>query len=65
MLVDKAPHQLKLAFALWIRDVVRLAIKKKFGIELPLRTITDYLKRAEASPRKSRQGWPRSKTRRN
>ena len=52
MLVDKAPNQLKLPFALWTRDAVRLAIKKKFGIELPLRTITDYLKRWGFTPQK-------------
>jgi len=52
MLVDKAPHQLKLPFALWTRDAVRLAVKKRFGIELPLRTITDYLKRWGFTPQK-------------
>ena len=45
MLVDKAPDQLKLPFMLWSRDAVCLAIKKEFGIDLPLRTVTDYLKR--------------------
>lgn len=52
MLVDKAPDQLKLPFALWTRDAVRLAIKKEFGVELPLRTITDYLKRWGFTPQK-------------
>jgi transposase len=52
MLVDKAPNQLKLPFALWTRDAVRLAVKKNFGIELPLRTITDYLKRWGFTPQK-------------
>ncbi len=52
MLIDKAPSQLKLPFALWTRDAVRMAIKKKFGIELPLRTITDYLKRWGFTPQK-------------
>ncbi len=52
MLVDKAPNQLKLPFALWTRDAVRLAIKKNFGIDLPLRTITDYLKRWGFTPQK-------------
>jgi len=52
MLVDSSPQQLKLPFALWTRDAVRLAIKKKFGIDLPLRTITDYLKRWGFTPQK-------------
>lgn len=52
LLVDKTPDQLKLAFALWTRDAVRLAIKQTYGIELPLRTITDYLKRWGFTPQK-------------
>ncbi len=32
--------QLKLSFALWTRDAVRLAIKQIYGRDLPLRTIS-------------------------
>ena len=49
---NKTPDQLKLHFALWSRDAVRLAIKQQFGMELPLRTITDYLKRWGFTPQK-------------
>lgn len=52
LLVDKTPDQLKLQFALWTRDAVRLAIKQEFGIDLPPRTITDYLKRWGFTPQK-------------
>jgi transposase len=52
LLVDKNPEQLKLPFALWTRDAVRLAIRNLYGIELPLRTITDYLKRWGFTPQK-------------
>ena len=52
MLIDEAPTQLKLPFALWTRDAVHLAIKKKFGVVLPMRTITDYLKRWGFTPQK-------------
>lgn len=52
LLVDKTPDQLKLAFALWNRDAVRLAIKHSYGKELPLRTISDYLKRWGFTPQK-------------
>jgi transposase len=52
LLVDKTPDQLKLAFALWTRDAVRLAIKDLYGQDLPLRTITDYLKRWGFTPQK-------------
>lgn len=52
LLVDKTPDQLKLSFALWTRDAVRLAIKQTYDLELPLRTITDYLKRWGFTPQK-------------
>lgn len=52
LLVDKTPDQLKLSFALWTRDAVRLAIKQTYGIDLPLRTITDYLKRWGFTPQR-------------
>jgi transposase len=52
LLVDKTPDQLKLTFALWTRDAVRLAIKQIYGRDLPLRTISDYLKRWGFTPQK-------------
>lgn len=52
LLVDKTPDQLKLSFALWTREAVRLAIKQRYGRDLPLRTITDYLKRWGFTPQK-------------
>ena len=52
LLVDKTPEQLKLAFALWTRDAVRLVIRKKYGLILPLRTISDYLKRWGYTPQR-------------
>lgn len=52
LLVDKTPDQLKFAFALWTRDAVRLLIKKQYSMDLPLRTITDYLKRWGFTPQR-------------
>lgn len=52
LLVDKTPDQLKLAFALWNREAVRLAIKHLYGKDVPLRTITDYLSRWGFTPQK-------------
>jgi transposase len=52
LLVDKTPDQLKLPFALWTRDAVRLAINQRYRIDLPLRTISDYLKRWGFTPQK-------------
>lgn len=48
--VDKCPDQLKLPFALWTRQAVALHIKVRFGIEVPIRTIGDYLKRWGFTP---------------
>lgn len=52
LLVDKTPDQLKLPFALWTREAVRQTILRHYGIDLPLRTITDYLKRWGFTPQK-------------
>ena len=52
LLVDKNPLQLKLPFALWTRDAVRLAIKQRYGHDVPLRTISDYLHRWGFTPQK-------------
>lgn len=52
LLVDKTPDQIKLPFALWTREAIRLAIKQRCGIDMPLRTITDYLKRWGFTPQK-------------
>jgi len=52
LLVDKTPDQLKLPFALWTRDAVRLVIRQRFHIDLPIRTTGDYLKRWGFTPQK-------------
>jgi len=52
LLIDKTPDQLKLPFALWTRDAIRLVIQQEYRIELPIRTITDYLKRWGFTPQK-------------
>ena len=44
-LVDHCPDQLKLPFALWTRQAVKLHIKSLFGIDMPIRTVGEYLKR--------------------
>jgi len=51
-LIDKTPDQIKLPFALWTRDAVRLLIKQYYGIEMPIRTVGEYLKRWEFTPQK-------------
>lgn len=52
LMIDKTPEQLKFPFALWTRNAVQVVAKRVFKIELPLRTITDYLKRWGFTPQK-------------
>ena len=49
---DKHPEQLKLPFVLWTREAIQALIKLKYGLVMPLRTITDYLKRWGMTPQK-------------
>ncbi len=49
-LIDKSPDQMKLAFALWTRDAVKLLIKQWYDIEMPIRTVGEYLKRWGFTP---------------
>lgn len=52
LLVDKTPDQLKLPFALWTRDAVRSVVKQRYGVNLPMRTVSEYLKRWGFTPQK-------------
>ena len=45
LLSDKMPDQLKLPFALWTRRAVQDLVRSRWSIELPIRTVGDYLKR--------------------
>jgi len=49
---DKCPDQLKLPFALWTRIAVRQLIRELWRLDLPVRTIGDYLKRWNFTPQK-------------
>ena len=48
----KHPEQLKLPFALWTREAIAALIKQKYRLTVPLRTLTDYLKRWGFTPQK-------------
>ena len=52
LIIDKDPDQLKMPFALWTRKAVKELIKRQFGIDLPIRTVGDYLKRWGFTPQK-------------
>jgi len=45
ILQEKTPDQVNLPFPLWSRDNIVMLIEDKLGLKMPLRTITDYLKR--------------------
>jgi transposase len=51
-LIDKTPDQLKLSFALWTRDAVKLLIRQLYSIDMPIRTVGEYLKRWGFTPQK-------------
>lgn len=51
-ILDKFPNQLKFPFALWTREAIRQLILKRFELDIPLRTISDYLKRWDMTPQK-------------
>jgi transposase len=52
LIVDKTPDQLKFPFALWTREAVRQLIGREYGIDMPVRTIGEYLKRWGFTPQK-------------
>ena len=49
---DKCPEQLKLPFALWTRRAVQQLVKRLFSIDMPIRTVGEYLKRWGYTPQK-------------
>lgn len=55
---DHMPGQFKLGFALWARPSLAQLIKRFWGIDIPVRTIGDFLKRWGCSPQKSvKKAW--------
>lgn len=52
LIIDKTPDQLKMDYALWTRKAVMELIKQESGIEIPVRTVGDYLKRWGMTPQK-------------
>lgn len=45
LIVDKNPDQLKMKCCLWNRKAVQELIKQKYGIDMPIRTVGEYLLR--------------------
>ena len=44
-IIDKNPEQLKFPWALWTREAICALVKREYGIDMPLRSISHYLKR--------------------
>jgi transposase len=51
-LIDKTPDQFKLPFALWTRQAVKQLVRKQVGIDMPIRTVGEYLNRWGFTPQK-------------
>ena len=49
---DHCPDQLKLPFSLWTRNAVQQLIKQLYAIQMPIRTVGEYLKRWGFTPQK-------------
>lgn len=52
LLIDKTPDQLKMPYALWTRKAVKELIQQEFGLEMPIRTVGEYLSRMGFTPQK-------------
>ncbi|MBI5190710.1 MAG: winged helix-turn-helix domain-containing protein [Nitrospirae bacterium] len=50
--INVSRGQLRLDFALWTREAVRLLIKQEDGLDMPIRTVGLHLKRWGFTPRK-------------
>ena len=49
---DRCPDQMKLPFALWTRIAVQQLVKQLYSIQMPIRTVGEYLKRWGFTPQK-------------
>ncbi len=52
LIADKSPDQLKMAYVLWTRKAVMELIEQETGINMPIRTVEEYLKRWGFTPQK-------------
>ena len=52
LIADQRPEQLKLDFALWTRKAVMLLVERECRIQLPVRSVGEYLRRWGFTPQK-------------
>ncbi len=53
LVMGSSPTELSLPFSLWTRKAVQDAIKIKFGIDMPIRTVGEYLHRWGFTPQRA------------
>ena len=51
-LIETTPQQLKFKFALWTREAVKQLIKHELGIDMPISTVGEYLRRWKFTSKK-------------
>src|SRR3954469_23812158 len=51
ILVGKQPEDVGISSPLWTREAVRALIKKEYGIDMPVRTVGEYLRRWGFTPK--------------
>ena len=52
LICDKTPDQPKMGFALWNRQAMVQLVQDRRGVELPIRTVGEYLERWGFTPQK-------------
>lgn len=52
ILIEKTPDQLGLKFSLWTRQAIQNLVLKLWSIYMPVRTVSDYMKRLGFTPQK-------------
>jgi transposase len=52
LMIEHCPDQLDLPWALWSREAVRDLAQARFGVQLALRTVSDYLRRWSFTPQR-------------
>jgi transposase len=54
LLDERTPDQLEINVALWTRRALRELIRRQYGIDMPLRTVGEYLRRWGYTPKRPR-----------
>jgi transposase len=60
-LIDKTPEQMKFLFALWTREAVKELIRRQYNINMPIRTVGEYLSRWCVYPQETGKTLSRTK----